>query len=222
MPRKMTSVAFYIIAAVAVGSAIAVVRMQDVFRAALFAILSFFAVAGIYVTLNADFLAVVQVLVYVGAMGILLMFGIMLTRDIQQGSPSNRISAPSLLVSVLIMAVMITVVIATDWEDATYEVADLPTIERQVETAEGTTVTEQVTQAILMPDKTLVVDGQGNPVLDDEGEEQYESTKGSTSYVSDALFDKDRGFVLPFEVASVLLLAAIIGAVVLVRSKDEE
>ena len=56
----MTSVAFYIIAVLAVVSALAVVRMRDVFRAALFAILAFFAVAGIYVTLNADFLAVVR------------------------------------------------------------------------------------------------------------------------------------------------------------------
>ncbi len=167
MLRKMTSVAFYIIAVLAVVSALAVVRMRDVFRAALFAILAFFAVAGIYVTLNADFLAVVQVLVYVGAMGILLMFGIMLTRDIQQGSPSNRIKGPALVVSLLLMATMITVIVATDWEDTTYEVADLPTVERQVETPEGTFLTEEVPRAVLMPDKQLVVDEHGDPVLDD-------------------------------------------------------
>jgi NADH:ubiquinone oxidoreductase subunit 6 (subunit J) len=218
----MTSVAFYIVAILAVASAVAVVRTRDVFRAALYVILSFFAVAGIYVTANADFLAVVQILVYVGAMGILLMFGIMLTRDIQQGSPSNRIKGPALVVSLLVMAAMITVVVAQDWEDTTYAVDDLPTVERQVETAEGTTTTEQVSQAVLMPDKELVVDEQGDPVLDDEGQEQYRDTKGSTSYIADALFDRDIGFVLPFEVASVLLLAALIGAVVLVRGKDEE
>ena len=56
-------VAFWILAVVSVGAALAVVLLKDVFRAALFLVLCFFTVAGIYVTLNAEFLAVVQVLV---------------------------------------------------------------------------------------------------------------------------------------------------------------
>jgi NADH:ubiquinone oxidoreductase subunit 6 (subunit J) len=49
-----------------------------------------------------------------------------------------------------------------------------------------------------------------------------EPTTGSTSYIAKALFEKDGGFVLPFEIASVLLLAALIGAVVLVRHKEKD
>ena len=83
-------VAFWVLAVICVGAALAVVFVRDVFRAALFLILCFFTVAGIYITLNADFLAAVQVLIYVGAVSVLLIFAIMLTRDAKQGSPSGR------------------------------------------------------------------------------------------------------------------------------------
>ena len=60
-------VAFWSISAVMVGSALGVVLVKDIFRAALLLVLSFLAVAGLFVLLNAEFLAVVQVLIYVGA-----------------------------------------------------------------------------------------------------------------------------------------------------------
>ena len=192
----MIDLAFWIIAIIMVVSAAGVVLLRDMFRAALLLVLCFFGAAGIYITLNADFLAAVQVLVYVGAIGILLMFAIMLTRNIQQGNPFNRMNGPALLVAVLVLATFIAVVVATDWEDSEYAVAELPTVDVVVETDAGTT-TETVPQAALVP-------------LDEP----------TTEGIAVALFDKDRGFVLPFEVASVLLLGALIGAVVLVRSKD--
>jgi NADH-quinone oxidoreductase subunit J len=64
---------FWIIAVIAVAAALAVVLLRDVFRAALALILLFLAIAGIYVLLSADFLAVAQILVYVGAISILLL-----------------------------------------------------------------------------------------------------------------------------------------------------
>ena len=88
------AIAFWILASLAVISSAAVVLLRDIFRASLFLILSFLAVAGIYIILQADFLAVAQVLIYVGAISVLLIFAIMLTRDTQQGNPSNRLSAP--------------------------------------------------------------------------------------------------------------------------------
>jgi len=80
----MIEVAFWIIAVLLVGSALAVVLLQNVFRAALLLIMCFFAVAALYITLHADFLAAVQVLVYAGAIGVLIIFAIMLTPDVQQ------------------------------------------------------------------------------------------------------------------------------------------
>ena len=172
----MTEVAFWIIAIILVGSAIAVVLLRDVFRAALLLVMCFFAVGALYITLNADFLAAVQVLVYVGAIGILLMFAILLTRDLRQGSPFNRINGPALILALLILATIIGVVVATDW----------------------------------------------NSVSDTSTAVQVAVDESTTSAIAESLFDRDNGFVLPFEIASVLLLAALIGAVVLVRRKEKD
>jgi len=172
-----TEIAFWILALVMVGAALGVVLLRDIFRAALLLVLCFFTVAGIYITLNADFLAAVQVLIYVGAIGILLMFAIMLTRNVQRGNPFNRLNGPALLLAFLIMIIIISVVAATDW----------PSITAVPQQAVGVAVDEP-----------------------------------TTGHIAEALFSKDNGFVLPFEIASVLLLAALIGAVVLVRRKDKE
>jgi NADH:ubiquinone oxidoreductase subunit 6 (subunit J) len=172
----MIDLAFWIIAILVVASAITVVVLRDVFRAALMLVACFFCVAALYITLNADFLAAVQVLVYAGAIGVLILFAVMLTRNLRQGSPFSRTNVPALLLSVLVLAAIIGVVVATDWPT----VAGVPDV-------------------VEMP-------------LGDS----------TTSHIATALFDQDGGFVLPFEIASVLLLAALVGAVVLVSRKDKD
>jgi NADH-quinone oxidoreductase subunit J len=166
-------IAFWILAVIIVGAALAVVLLRDIFRAALLLILCFFTVAGIYITLNADFLAAVQVLIYAGAIGILLIFAIMLTRNVKEGNPFNSLKLPALLVALLVLATIIGVVVGTDWATV-----------------------KEVPQAVEVP-------------ID----------QPTTGYIAKALFDQSNGFVLPFEIASVLLLAALIGAVVLVRDR---
>ena len=88
------SIAFWILAVVGVMAALAVVLLRDVFRAALSLVLCFLTVAGIYITLSADFLAAVQILIYVGAISVLIILAIMLTREVQHGSPGNRLQIP--------------------------------------------------------------------------------------------------------------------------------
>jgi NADH:ubiquinone oxidoreductase subunit 6 (subunit J) len=160
-------IAFWILAVICVGAALAVVFMRDIFRVALFMILCFFAVAGIYVTLSADFLAAAQVLIYVGAVGVLLMFAIMLTKDSKRGSLTGKLRPLAMLVAILFMVTMILVVVSTDWNVAA-EVSKEPT----------------------------------------------------TARIAQSRFSKD-GFVLAFEIAAALLVAAAIGAIVLVREKDK-
>ena len=167
-------IAFWILALIMVGAALAVVLLRDIFRAALLLILCFFTVAGIYITLNADFLAAVQVLIYAGAIGVLLIFAIMLTRNLKEGNPFNRLKLPALIVALLFLATVIGVVVSTNWATVT-----------------------GVSQAVEMP-----VD------------------QPTTGYIATALFDQSKGFVLPFEIASVLLLAALIGAIVLVKDRS--
>lgn len=160
-------IAFWILAVICVGAALAVVFMRDIFRVALFMILCFFAVAGIYVTLSADFIAAAQVLIYVGAVGVLLMFAIMLTKDSKRGSLTGKLRPLAMLVAILFMVTMILVVVSTDWNVAA-EVSKEPT----------------------------------------------------TARIAQSIFGRD-GFVLAFEIAAALLVAAAVGAIVLVRERDK-
>ena len=159
------AIAFWILAVVAILSALGVVLLRNVFRAALSLVLCFLAVAGIYVTLSADFLAAVQVLVYIGAISILIILAIMLTREVPQGSPANRLRIPAFIVAVLFFGAVAFAVVNTSWPLASTQPQE-PT--------------------------TLAIAGK----LFGEG-----------------------GFILPLEIAPVLLLAAILGAIVLVREK---
>jgi len=158
-------IAFWVLAAVIVGAALAVVFFRNIFHAALFLVLCFFTIAGIFVILSADFLAGAQVLIYVGAIGVLIIFAIMLTRETKRGNPSGRLQLPALIVGLLFLITMVVVVVSTNWN----VVAEIP-----------------------------------EPTI---------------SSLAQALFSKENGFVLAFEIAAALLLAAIIGAIVLVREK---
>ena len=83
------NITFWVASIIAVIAAVSVIAIRDLFHAALLLVLSFLAVAAVYVTLSADFLAMVQILVYVGAIGVLLIFAIMVTRDVRRGNPFN-------------------------------------------------------------------------------------------------------------------------------------
>lgn len=159
------SAAFWILALLSVGAALAVVFARDIFHAALFLIVCFFAVAGIYITLNADFLAAVQVLVYIGAVSVLLIFGIMLTREAKRGSPEGRLRIPAIIIALALLGVLIGSIVSFDWQAST-EMNDMV----------------------------------------------------KTQDIAGLLFSED-GYVLTFEIAGLMLLAAIIGAIVLVRKE---
>jgi len=109
-------IAFWTLAAVGVMAALGVVLLKNVFRAALSLVLCFITVAGIYITLSADFLAAVQILVYVGAISVLIILAIMLTRDVQRGSPSNKMAIPAFIVAAVFLGVMIFAVTSTPWQ----------------------------------------------------------------------------------------------------------
>ncbi len=158
-------IAFWVLAIVGVVAALAVVLFRDVFRAALSLILCFLVVAGIYITLSADFLAAVQVLIYVGAISVLIILAIMLTREVQQGSLSNKLRIPAFVVAVLLLGVVGFAVVNTPWQ-----VSTVPPLEP------------------------------------------------TTAALAGRLFGEG-GFILAVEIAAVLLLTAILGAIVLVREK---
>ena len=113
---SIEDVIFWILAVASVVSALAMIHLHNIFRAAIMLVVTFLAVAGLFVLLNAEFLAVVQVLIYAGAVSILLIFAVLLTRDVEGGNPANRLRLPALLGAGLILSVLVTVVMQTDWQ----------------------------------------------------------------------------------------------------------
>lgn len=158
-------IVFLLLGAVAVGSALLVVTTKQLVHAALWLVVAFGALAGCYLVLTAEFVAWVQVLIYVGAVVVLLLFGIMLTRapvgrsaDLDSG---NRVAAA--VVALATAGVLVTVVIDG------FRTAYTP----------------------LTPGA------------------------GAAGELGASIFST---WVLPFEALSVLLLAALIGAIVLSRT----
>jgi NADH-quinone oxidoreductase subunit J len=161
------AIAFWILAVVIVIAALGVIYQKNVFRAALSLIVCLVAIAGIFITLSADFLAAVQILVYVGAVSVLIILAIMLTREFSQGSPSNRLRVPAFLIAVLFLGVVVYAVSNTHWKIST----DAP----------------------LTP---------------------------TTAGLADKIFGQS-GFTLPLEIAPVIILAVILGAIVIARDKEK-
>lgn len=168
---------FLLISAFTLVAAIVVVTDRNLFRAALALIGSFLGVAGLYVMLEAGFLAAAQILVYVGAIAILLIFAIMLTRRLMQTheSPFNSQPLWGFVASVLAAGLLIAVIIQT-WPSSEYT---------------------------------------GMPAVSGE------QIRGSVDDLGSILVNVD-GLVLPFEIASVLLLAALVGAIVIAWPEKDE
>ena len=185
-------VVFWILSVMAVVGALGVVMVPDLFRAALLLIVVFIAVAGFFVLLSAEFLAVVQVLIYVGAIAILIIFAVMLTRDVQHGNLPNRMQMPAAVLAALLFAALVAVAVDTQWEFLPAEQQERVDL---VQTSAVTTLTGDV----------LTEAGITGP------EEQAEVQNAG---LADLLISD---YVLPFEAVSLLLLAALIGALVLVR-----
>ena len=166
---------FWLLAALSVTASILVLRFQNLVRAALMLVVAFGAMAGLFVLLNAEFLAVVQVLVYVGAIAVLIIFGVLLTQDIEVGNPSNNLRLPALIGSGLVLAVLIFVIADTQWD-----------LFEQTLSADSLAKVEQVLSS-------------------------------TPQWLAGLLLQE---WVLAFEAVSLLLLAAIIGAIVLVRERQ--
>ncbi len=154
-------IAFWALAAMTIGAAAMLIVVRNLMQAILFLILSFVGVAGLYITLSADFVAVAQVLIYAGAISVLMIFAVMLTPLSERDNAGNFLQLPALVLSGLVIAGVTFVAIETEWREAGRGSFD--------------TTAAEIGEALLSP------------------------------------------FVLPFEIASVLLVAAMIGAIVIVR-----
>jgi len=186
----IVDVIFWVIAVSTIIASLAVFHLKDLFRAALFLVVTFLGIAGLFVLLMAEFLAVVQVIIYVGAISVLIIFAVLMTRNVEQGNPSNSFKIPAILISMAFILISSFVITNTDWNLLDNVV--IVTSEEQIG----------------LSDEILLMN---------ETKNQIEKIFSNTIPEISRLLLRD--FVLAFELASVLLLAAIVGALVLVRER---
>ena len=157
------NVAFWILAIAMAAAAIGVVRAQNVVHAALYLVVVLAGAAAQYILLAAEFVAWVQVLIYIGAVVVLFLFGIMLTRAPMRGGSDldNSQRIPAVIVAVFLFGVVTALLLDAFGDDEI--LIDSPT---------------------------------------------------RTAEIGSVLF---RSYLVPFEVVSLLLLAALVGAVAIAR-----
>jgi len=171
---NVQTIAFFIFAILTVGGALGVVMSRNLIHGALYLIVSLFGGAGFFVLLSAPFIAVVQVLVYIGAIAILIIFAVMLTRSMTtMRELFNRQWWLSALVGVLLFVLLAVAVILPVWG------------------ANGSKGSQPVSDQV-----------------------------ATTQDLGVALVDGGQ-YVLPFEVASLLLTGAMIGAIVIARDTED-
>ena len=200
----LATIAFYVASAVTIASAIIVVTQRDLVRAVLALAMSFIGVASIYFVLNAEFIGVVQILVYVGAISILIAFAVMFIGDLANAGTLSQNRLVSAIAAILLLAAIIFVAYNTDWATMD-DVSDPDAIAGLIGNYE--VVAFDSDDATISPIVVGAEDARGGVLID------------SSSHIGPALI---REFVLPFETLGLLLIAALIGALIVIRNRRED
>ena len=184
----MTEIVFYLLAVFAVISALLCVTQRNPVPSALWLVSTMFALAGIYVLLNAQFIAAMQVLVYAGAVMVLFMFVIMLL-NLGKDEEGDVKKGPTRLVAVLLGSALVAALLA-------------------VRNTSVAGLTAQLTETA----------GAGSP-LGIVGGGQVQSAASFSNPIGAVAKPMFEIYLVPFEITSILLLAAAVGAVVLAKRK---
>lgn len=199
----LTTVAFWLVSAAMLALSLIVVSQKDVFRAAIALAGTFLMVGVLYFILSAEFVGVVQILVYVGAISVLMAFAVMFIQDIASGSRPSQGRAVAVIVAVLIFASIAFTAQNTKWasmDDITNPLALEAMTEGYIELSNGE-----------------VVGIDALPVVD-EGIAVYENSGvlvDSTGGLGVLLI---REYILAFQIIGLLLVAALIGGLLLMRN----
>lgn len=176
----MATLLFWVVAIILVGSALMVVGARKLVHSALSLVVVFAMASGIFLLLNAEFIAIVQILIYAGAVTILILFALMLTRTTGQNmttNPNSKSWGAALIVSALVGA---GVIFASTYVRSTARFGN-------VLAGYGT--------------------GGACPL-----------PTNNVTYIGQLLYSPTcYSYVLPFEIASLVLLVAIVGAIVIGR-----
>lgn len=107
--------AFWSLAAMTIGGATMIIFSRNLIHAVIWMVIAMLGIAGLYLTLSADFIAVVQVLIYVGAISVLMLFAIMLTPRAERDNAEGSLRIPAIAAAFLLAVAMVYVAIDTDW-----------------------------------------------------------------------------------------------------------
>lgn len=177
----MATLLFWVLAVVLVGAALMVVGARRIVHSALALVVVFAMAAGVYLLLNAEFIAIVQILIYAGAVTILILFALMLTRTDNKDqitNPNSKTWWGALIVSALLC---VGVILASTFTRST------------VQSGTAASFPAYGSQACALPPDNV-------------------------SYIGQLLYSPScYSYVLPFEIASLVLLVAIVGAIVIGR-----
>jgi len=162
------AVAFWLLSALTVGGALLVLLSRNLLHALVFLVVAFLGTAGLFLTLSADFIAVAQILIYAGAIAVLIVFAIMLTPLASRDNANSLYAVPGILLGLAVAALVAFAALDGGWPELAGEAL---------------------------------------------AERGFSSTVAA---IGELLLGR---YVLAFEVASVLLLFALVGAIVLVREE---
>ncbi len=166
-----STIIFYLLALLTLVSAVLAVTSRQIFRAAIYLLFTLIGMAGFYFWMQYDFIAAVQIIVYVGGITVLIIFSIFLTQQAGELLPKQKIG-------------------------------------RQVFAAAAVFCSFALVMLQILNHKFIVApDQSAAPAIAAIGEKMLATTEG--------------GYALPFEVVSILLLAAMIGCIVIAMRPDD-
>ena len=163
--------AFWVLSAITVAGCLLVMVARNLLHALVFLVLAFLGMAGLFVTLSADFIAVAQILIYAGSIAVLMVFAIMLTPLAVRDNANSLYVLPALAAGLGMATIIGFVAVSTPWAEL-----------------------------------------QGDAL-------KHNDPVTTVAAIGDLLLGR---YVLPFEVASILLFFALLGAIVLVRERRND
>tara|TARA_B100000959_G_C14989435_1_gene627095 strand:- start:3660 stop:4184 length:525 start_codon:yes stop_codon:yes gene_type:complete len=172
---QIADIIFYLTGLVTLTCALMVILTKDIFRAALFLAATFLGVVALFILLFAEFLAAVQLIIYVGAISVVIVFAIMLTKNVEIGNPFSNFKITGFLLGLSMCCLLIISISVFDWDNRTK----------------------------LEPNEMEIV---------------VNTYQNSIYYIGKILVSN---LVVPFIASSFILLAAVLGAISLVKERTE-
>lgn len=218
-------IVFYLMAALVFGGGVIVARSRNLVYSAFSLLFAFLGVAGLYILAYADFVAIVQVVVYVGGILVLFLFGMMLTRDMGVAKISNELSGTvmSHVIPIVITGVLIAVVMIGDWNQAFSTNKNGkwmgPSAEKIWKEHERN---YRENPALKGAGELQNIEGekkQEEASNEESKTEEQGEDNGTIGVIGDAFMGK---YLLVFEEIALLLLVALLGACYLARRPSEE